>query len=141
MEVTLRRDLDPDTDFYYREQFKIYREPYLLWEKEIWEAILSTCDAYRIEVHGRYAGDVILEERGKGTRYITDFSLLPEYQGRGVGKAALTEIEKMVRRLTAVTRKETLQFFVKSGFVLKRRLKNYYCYGVDGYYIEYNNLR
>jgi GNAT superfamily N-acetyltransferase len=141
MEITLRRDPAPDTEFYYHQQFEIYHEPYLIWEKETWEAILTACDVYRVEVSGNYAGDVILEERGKDARYIADFGLLPEYQGKGVGRAVLREIEKMGRRVTAVTRKETLQFFLKCGFSLKRKMKDYYTYGIDGYFVEYIDHR
>jgi GNAT superfamily N-acetyltransferase len=136
IEIRLQIDLDPETDFYYRQQFEIYHEPYLIWEWEVWEAILNTCEVYRIEVQGKYAGDTVLEERRRGTRYIVDFSLLPEFQGKGIGKTVLAEIRKRVRKLTAVTRKETLPFFLKSGFTLRRRLKDYYACGVDGYYIE-----
>ena len=135
MKVTLRKDLDPDTDFYYNHQFKIYHEPYLIWDKYTWETVLTTCNVYRIEVNGRYAGDVILEDRGKGTKYIIDFSVLPEYQGKGIGKAVLEQVMMMSRKLTAVTRKETLDFFLKSGFDLKKTIKHYYHPGVDGYYI------
>jgi hypothetical protein len=39
--------------------------------------------------------------------------------------------------LTAVTRKEALGFFLKSGFVLKKTLKNYYHHGVDGCYVVF----
>jgi GNAT superfamily N-acetyltransferase len=85
MRITLRRDLDPSVDFYYHQQFRIYREPYLIWGKNTWESILAACDIYRIEVNGKYAGDVILEERGRNTKYLVDFSILPEYQGKGVG--------------------------------------------------------
>jgi hypothetical protein len=42
-------------------------------------------------------------------------------------------------KLTAVTRKETLNFFLKSGFVLKKRMGNYYDPGVDGYSIAFSN--
>lgn len=131
----LREDLDPDIDFYYHQQFKIYRDPYLIWDRQTWEAVLSTCDVYRIEVDGKCAGDLILERRGRDTAYIVDFSLLPEYQGKGIGKAILEEAKNMDKKLVAVTRKETLNFFLKSGFVLRKRLKNYYDPGVDGYYI------
>ena len=135
MKITLRRDLNPATDFYYNLQFEIYREPYLIWDKETWDSILFACDIYRIEGDGKYIGDVILEDKGMGTRYIIDFSILPEYQGKGIGKTVLEEVKNMGRRLLAVTRKETLDFFLKSGFVLKRRIRNYYDPGVDGYYL------
>jgi len=135
MRVTLRKDADLDIDFYYHRQFKIYREPYLIWDRETWKAILSTCDVYWIEVDGRCTGDVVLEQKGRETTYIVDFSLLPEYQGKGVGKAALEKVKHMGKKLVAVTRKETLNFFLKSGFVLKKRLRNYYNPGVDGYFI------
>lgn len=135
MEITLREDLDPDIDFYYDHQFEIYHEPYLLWTKEIWETILTTCDVYRIEVDGKYAGDVILEERGRERKYLIDFSLLPEYQRKGIGKSVLEKLKKMSRRLMAVTRKETVNFFLKSGFVLKKTIRNYYHSDVDGYYL------
>jgi GNAT superfamily N-acetyltransferase len=135
MKITLRKDLDPDTDFHYDQQFKIYHEPYLIWDKEIWEAALTTCIVYHIEVNGKCAGDVILEESGKDTKYIVDFSVLPDYQGQGIGKAVLGQVKMMSRKLKAVTRKETLGFFLKSGFVLKKTIKNYYDPGVDGYYI------
>ncbi len=135
MEIVLREDFDPDTDFYYRHQFKIYHDSYLIWDRETWETVLSVCVVYRIEVDGEYAGDVILEDRGKGTQSIVDFSILPEYQGRGVGRTVFEQIKKMGGKLTAVTRRETLDFFLKCGFVVKKSIKNYYHPGVDGYYI------
>jgi len=135
MKVTLREDTNPDPDFYYHLQFRIYYEPYLIWDRETWKTVLTTCDVYRVEIDGRYGGDVILEDRGKGTKYIVDFSVLPDYQGKGIGKSALEHIKKMTEGLTAVTRKEALRFFLKSGFVLRKTLKNYYHPGVDGYYI------
>ena len=139
MRVTLRRDLDPSVDFYYHQQFRIYREPYLIWGKNTWNSILAACDMYRIEVNGKYAGDVILEERGRDAKYLVDFSILPECQGKGVGKAVLEKVKNMGRRLSAVTRKETLNFFLKSGFVLKRTIQNYYDPGVDGYDLIFVN--
>jgi len=135
MKITLREDLDPDTDFYYHHQFKIYYEPYLIWDRDTWETVLATCDVYRIEADGKYAGDVLLEDRGRGTKSIVDLSILPEYQGKGIGKAVLEQVKKMGTKLTAVTRKETLNFFLKSGFVLKKMIRNYYDPGVDGYSI------
>ena len=137
MKVTLREDTNPDPDFYYHLQFKIYHDPFLIWDRETWETVLTTCDVYRIEIEGRYGGDVILEERGKGAKYIVDFSVLPDDQGMGVGRCALEHIKKVTERLTAVTRKETLRFFLQSGFVLRKTLKNYYHPGVDGYYIVF----
>jgi GNAT superfamily N-acetyltransferase len=135
MKITLQEDLHPDIDFYYQNQFKIYHEPYLIWDRDIWETVLTTCGVYRIEVNGEYAGDVLLEDEGKGTKSMVDFSLLPEYQGKGIGKAVLERVKKMVTRLTAVTRKETLNFFLNSGFVVKKRIKDYYAPGVDGFLI------
>ncbi len=135
--VTLREDIDPDPDFYYHQQFKIYQEPYLIWDRDTWEAVLFACRVYRIEIDGGYGGDVLLEGRGEGIKYIVDFSILPEYQGKGVGKAVLEQIKTMAKKLTAVTRKETLHFFLKSRFVLKRTIKNYYRPGVHGYYISF----
>ena len=92
MEITLREDLDPDIDFYYHYQFKIYHEPYLIWDRDTWETVLTTCTVYRIEVDGKYAGDVLLEGRGRGTKSIVDLSILPEYQGKGIGKAVLVSM-------------------------------------------------
>ena len=135
MKIVLRRDLSPATDFYYHQQFAIYHEPYLIWDRDTWDSIITACDVYRIEVDGRYAGDVILEGRWRGTKYIVDFSILPEYQRKGVGKAVLAKVKNMGKKLSAVTRKETLHFFLKSGFVSRRTIKNYYDTGVDGYYI------
>lgn len=141
MKVTLREDAHPDPDFYFRQQFEIYHEPYLIWDKETWETILTACDVYRLEIGGRYAGDIIIEDRGKGMKYIIDFSIMPGYQGIGIGKSALEHLKKIADKLTAVTRKETLHFFLKSGFVLKKTLKNYYDPGVDGYYIGFEKKR
>jgi GNAT superfamily N-acetyltransferase len=137
MKIILLEDTHPDPDFYYHQQFRIYHELYLIWDRETWETILTTCDVYRLEIDGRYAGDVILEDRGKDTKYIADFSVLPDYQGKGIGRSALEHVKKMTEKLMAVTRKETLHFFVKSGFVLRKTLKNYYHPGVDGYYIVF----
>ena len=137
MEIMLRVDLDPDIDFYYQYQFKIYHEPYLIWDRHTWKTVLTTCTAYRIEVDGKYAGDVLLEGRRRASKSIVDLSILPEYQGKGIGKDVLEQVKKMGIKLTAVTRKETLNFFLKSGFVLKKRMRNYYDPGVDGYSITF----
>ncbi len=137
MKVTLREDTNPDREFYYSQQFKIYHEPYLIWDRETWETVLATCDVYRIEIDGRDGGDVILEDRGKGAKYIVDFSVLPDSQGMGVGRCALEYMKKMTEKLTAVTREETLPFFLKSGFVLRKTIKNYYQRGVNGFYIVF----
>jgi len=141
MKISLREDTHPDPDFYYQQQFKIYHEPYLIWDRRTWKIILTTCDVYRLEIDGSYGGDVILEGQGKGIKYIVDFSILPDYQGKGIGKWALERIKQMTGRLTAVTRNETLHFFLKSGFVLKKTLKNYYHPGVDGYHIVFERKR
>jgi ribosomal protein S18 acetylase RimI-like enzyme len=138
MKIALQEDLHPDVDFYYQSQFKIYHEPYLIWDRSVWEAVLATSVVYRIEVDGEYAGDVLLEDEGRGTKSMVDFSLLPEYQGRGVGKAVLGRVKEMGTRLTAVTREETLHFFLDSGFVIKKRIRNYYAPRVDGYLIGFS---
>jgi len=137
MKAVLREDPYPDPDFYYHQQFKIYHEPYLIWDREAWEAILTSCGVYRLEIDGRYGGHVILEDRGKSTKYIVDFSVLPDYQGKGIGRSALEQIKRMTGKLMAVTRNEPLHFFLKSGFVLRKTLKNYYHPGIDGYFIVY----
>jgi ribosomal protein S18 acetylase RimI-like enzyme len=134
MKIALIEDLDPDLDFYYHNQFKIYFEPYLIWDKETWGSVLTTGSVYRIEVNDKYAGDVIFQGK-KGTKYIVDFGIFPEYQGKGIGKAVLEQVKKKGKKLTAVTRKETLNFFLKSGFDVKNTLRNYYAPSVDGYYI------
>ena len=137
VKLSLREDLHPDTEFYYHSQFKIYQEPYLIWDEDTWSSILANCAVYSIVVDGKYAGDILLEERRKGTTYIVDFSLLPDYQRMGIGRAVLERIKRMGKRLTAVTRKETVHFFLKCGFSLKRRIKDYYDVGVDGYSIVF----
>jgi ribosomal protein S18 acetylase RimI-like enzyme len=134
MKIRLRQDLHPQADFYYKHQFFIYREPYLLWELEMWEEVLLTSDVYRIEVDDAYGGDIILERKGRRTRYIVDLSILPEHQGKGVGRRVVRHLRKSFA-LKAITRGETLPFFVKAGFVVKKRIKDYYHPGVDGYYV------
>jgi hypothetical protein len=37
-----------------------------------------------------------------------------------------------------LTRREMLEFFLKSGFVLKKTIRNYYQAGVDGYYMTFS---
>jgi GNAT superfamily N-acetyltransferase len=138
MKTTLREDDHPETDFYYAQQFRIYHEPYLIWDRDTWEAVLTTCAVFRIEVNGEYAGDAIIEDRGRGTKYIVDFSILPEYQEKGIGKQALEQVKKMGKRLTAVTRKEKLGFFLKCEFTLKRTIRHYYDPGINGYYIVWD---
>ena len=78
-----------------------------------------------------------MEDGRKGKKYVVDFSILPDYQRKGIGRLALEQIKTMAEKLTAVTRKETLPFFLKSGFVLKRTLRTYYDPGVDGFNIVF----
>ena len=137
MKIELREDLAPNPEFYYRQQFEIYDQSFLIWDRETWEAVLAACRVYQIEVDGKNAGDVIWEEKGRESKYLVDFGLLPEYRGKGVGKEVLEALKGMGGRLTAVTRKETLEFFLKSGFVIEKRMRNYYGPGLMGYYIRY----
>ena len=58
-----------------------------------------------------------------------------------IGKAVFEQVNKMGKKFTAVTGKETLDFFLKSGFVLKKTIKNYYAHSVDGYYITLTEVR
>ena len=138
MKITLREDLGQDIEFYYHQQFRIYHEPYLIWDRDTWKVTINTCDVYRIEVNEKWVGDIILEDRKKSTKYIVDFSILPEYQGKGIGRGVLEQVKKMGKDLTGITRRETLEFFLKSGFVLKKTIRNYYQAGVDGYYITFS---
>ena len=98
------------------------------------ELLYSKIDNATISIYHTFTPE---EDRGKGIKYIVDFSVLPDYQGKGIGRSALEQINKMTEKLTAITRKETLHFFLKSGFVLRKTLKNYYYPGVDGYYIAF----
>ena len=66
MEITLREDLDPDIEFYYHYQFKIYHEAYLIWDRDTWETVLTTCTVYRIEVHGKLCRRCPIGGQGKG---------------------------------------------------------------------------
>ncbi len=136
MKIALRKDTLPEADFYYRRQFEIFDEPCLIWSRDRWSRTLLTSDVHRIEVDGVYAGHVVLEGRQRGKTYIADLSLLPAYRGRGIGREVLKELKERTGMLTAFTRKETLPFFVKQGFVLKRTMKDYFSAGVDRYYVE-----
>jgi len=135
MEITLRRVNNPDPDFYYRHQFEVYHEPYLIWERETWVVTLARSDVYCIEVDGRYSGDAILEDRRKGKKYLADFNILPEFQGRGVGKTALERLKNTGDRLTAFTRRDTLGFFMNCGFIVRRTMTGYFFPGIDRYYV------
>jgi len=136
MEIALRKETHPDADFYYRCQFEIFDEPCLIWSRDRWAVTLSSADVYRIEVAGTHAGHVLLEDRGEGRTYIADLSLFPAFRGRGIGRGVLKELKERAVKLTAFTRKDTLPFFLKQGFVLRRTMKNYFSPGVDRYYVE-----
>ena len=69
MKISLPRDLDPDLDYYYSFQFRIYDEAYLLWDKDLWDMILSTGAAFRVLADGENVGDLILEEKGRHVIY------------------------------------------------------------------------
>ncbi len=135
MKIRLREDLKPDVDRYYELQFRIYTESYLFWDRDFWEVLLNSSTVFRIEVNGEDAGDVLFERRGADAIYIVDFSLLPEYRGKGVGSAVLKQLKNRWRKVTAMTRREVLGFFLNSGFLLKKTINDYYAPGVHGYYV------
>jgi GNAT superfamily N-acetyltransferase len=138
MKISLQQDLHPDLDFYYEAQFRIYKAPYLIWDRAMWAEVLAGCAVWRIKVNGNYAGEIILDEKDRGRKDIVDFSILPEYQGKGVGRAVLEKIKTTARKISAVTRNETLGFFLKCGFLTAVRIRDYYDPGVDGYYIVWD---
>ncbi len=138
MKVSLQRDPHPDVNFYYENQFEIYKEPYLIWDRAMWGEVLATCTVWRIKVNGQYAGDIIIDDQGNDRKDIVDFSILPQYQRRGVGKSVLEKIKKTAGKISAVTRNETLGFFLKCGFLPAVRIGDYYHPGVDGIYIVWD---
>jgi len=105
MKIVLEEDSTPDLDFYYQSQFKIYHDSYLICDKETWKIVFITWTVYRIQVDGKYAGDIIFH-RKSDTTYILDFSILPEYQRKGIGKAVLEQVKKMGKKVTAITGKK-----------------------------------
>ncbi len=138
MKISLEQDLHPDVDFYYERQFRIYKEPYLIWDREMWGEVLATCAVWRIKAGGAYAGDIILDDKGGDRKDIVDFSIVPEHQRKGIGRAVLQEVQKTARKIGAVTRDETLGFFLKCGFLSAVRIRDYYARGVDGHYIVWD---
>jgi len=49
---------------------------------------------YTIRVEGRTVGDIIVRDRGDGRYYLRTISIVPELQGRGIGRTAIGLLER-----------------------------------------------
>ncbi len=101
---------------------------------------------YVVDCKGVVVGYVIgFEERG-GVGHVASIAVLPEYRGRGFGKALLGAIEKafVSRGLresvleVSVENKVAINLYKKMGYVIEGRIKNYYPDGSDAFIMRKN---
>jgi len=87
-------------------------------------AVLTTCTVYRIEVDGNMP-EMSIRGQGRGTKSIVDLSILPEYQGKGIGKAVLEQSRRWYKTYSRHP-KGNAQFFLEIRVRSKEEDGNYY---------------
>jgi len=87
---------------------------------------------YFIKSEGAVAGDVAYEMKSEKEAYLSDLVIDPAYQGRGLGREALTlvlqELEE-VERISLVTHPDNqnaLALYLSFGFQITSREEDYY---------------
>jgi len=96
---------------------------------------------YVVDCNGLVVGYVIgFEERGR-VGHVASIAVLPEYRGRGFGKALLEAVEKAFASKgcresvleVSVENKVAINMYKKMGYVVEGRIKEYYPDGSDAF--------
>ena len=128
---TLRQAEQADYDFLYhlhKETMQAYVEATWgwneEWQREYFDQKWDPCRRQIIQVNGRDAGVLVVENR-QGEHYLGLIELLPEFQGRGIGTAVLTDflLEAQVLGLPATlhvlkTNGRARQLYERFGFAI-----------------------
>lgn len=99
------------------------------WEapglEQVEKALENTIAAFTAYENGKAIGMVRLIGDGGMSFYIKDFSVVPSFQGMGVGTLLLGEVENFIRKtikpgwavsLELISSKEAVPFYKKNGF-------------------------
>ncbi len=101
-------------------------------KKEEWEEELQKSFVYIIEENTLPVGNISYEKRNDGSVYISGLAVNPQFQGRGIARAALTRVlEEIgnVKRIDLVTHPDNvaaLKLYQSLGFVVESRKENYF---------------
>ncbi|MGY0288382.1 MAG: ribosomal protein S18-alanine N-acetyltransferase [Candidatus Methanodesulfokora washburnensis] len=112
------------------------------FSRETYESLLSRKEVAFIvaEIDGRIVGFVAAEARGlKG--YVYTINVHPEYQGKGIGKALMKEMETRMRDVgvrimeleVRVDNKKAVKMYESLGYSTVFFLPSYYGPGKNGY--------
>ncbi len=97
------------------------------WKKELSKSIV-----YLIEKDGVAVGDISYEIKEDGHAYLSGFAIIPDFQGRGIGREALTKVLeelKSMRRVDLVTHPHNtpaIMLYLSFGFIIEAWKDNYF---------------
>jgi ribosomal protein S18 acetylase RimI-like enzyme len=103
----------------------------LITEDE-WKKELSESTVYLIEKDGVVVGDISYELKKDNHAYLSGFAIIPEFQGQGIGREALTKVLKElkdVRRVDLATHPHNIpaiRLYLSFGFIIESWKDNYF---------------
>lgn len=103
----------------------------ILEEKE-WGEALEKEVVYLIEKDGVVIGNISYERKEENKVYISGLVIIPPFQGQGIGREVIIRIldeVKDAKRVELVTHPDNapaLALYKSLGFVVEKRIENYY---------------
>lgn len=97
-----------------------------------WKEELSKSTVYVIEKDGIAVGDISYELKENGHAHISGLAIMPDFQGQGIGREALTKILeelngfKLIDLAVHHENVSALKLYESFGFVAKERIENFY---------------
>lgn len=101
-------------------------------EKYEWEEAIESGPVYVLEFDGKIVGNMTYEIKSADHVYISGLLILPEFQGKGLGKQVMSDILQeigKVYRIDLATHPDNfkaIHLYEYFGFVIESRKENYF---------------
>lgn len=101
-------------------------------EKSEWEEAMEDGLVYILEKEGAIIGNATYEIKSPNHVYISGLLILPEFQGKGLGKQVMNDILQeigKVKRVDLVTHPDNfkaIRLYEFFGFIIESRKENYF---------------
>jgi ribosomal-protein-alanine N-acetyltransferase len=100
-------------------------------EAEEWKEEFEKSTVYLLKMGGKVVGNLSYEQKTPDHLYISGLVVIPEYQGRGIARNALTQLieeHPEATRIDLVTHPDNpaLKLYESLGFVVEDRKENFY---------------
>lgn len=102
-----------------------YNRSYESMKKDVVESMV-----YKIVVDERLVGDIIVKQRGNGQYALDSLCVIPEFENKGIGKAAIEFVEATIKdaehwvATIPADKRRNKCFYIKAGYHMTQECVN-----------------